>query len=156
MPPAYQQSPYALPVDSTAPANLQYLQPEQRQQAVCGGTSNDATISAEKRARKAAEEDAARLYNRVKQLQKEEDKAKRRVDETKQKAAEILKLRERNEQRQQEREQRLVQLQQEISKAREVSGTDRCWDVLDLQQYMCTVPQAHSTCSLLWAETRCC
>jgi hypothetical protein len=43
------------------------------------------SILAEKRARKAAEDDALRLYNRVRQLEKEEDKAQKRIVETKKK-----------------------------------------------------------------------
>lgn len=65
------------------------------------------SILAEKRARKTAEDDALRLYNRVRQLQKEEDKAKKRIVETKRKAKEIIKLRERNELKLVEKEQRL-------------------------------------------------
>ncbi len=64
------------------------------------------TILAEKRARKAAEDDALRLYNRVRQLQKEEDRAQKRITETKKKAKEIIRLRERNEQKLLEKEQR--------------------------------------------------
>lgn len=64
------------------------------------------TILAEKRARKAAEDDALRLYNRVRQLQKEEDRAQKRIAETKKKAKEIIRLRERNEQKLLEKEQR--------------------------------------------------
>lgn len=65
------------------------------------------SILAEKRARKAAEDDALRLYNRVRQLQKEEDRAQKRIVETKKKAKEIIKLRERNEQKLIEKEQRM-------------------------------------------------
>ena len=65
------------------------------------------SILMEKRARRMAEDDALRLYNRVRQLQKEEEKAKKRIDDTKKKAKEIIKLRERNEILRQEKEQRL-------------------------------------------------
>ena len=61
-----------------------------------------------------AEEDAARLYNRVRQLQKEEGKAHKRIQETNKRAKEIIALRERNERAQQEKEARLLELQQEI------------------------------------------
>jgi hypothetical protein len=69
-------------------------------------------ILLEKRARKLAEEDAARLYNRVRQLQKEEEKAGKRISETKKKAKEIVKLRERNTLVKQEKELRMEQLQE--------------------------------------------
>ncbi len=67
------------------------LQQQQQQQGEASSQpSMEATISAEKRARRAAEEDAAKLLNRVKQLQKEEDKAKRRIHETRRKAQDVL------------------------------------------------------------------
>ena len=66
------------------------LQQQQQQGEATSQPSMEATISAEKRARRAAEEDAAKLLNRVKQLQKEEDKAKRRIHETRRKAQDVL------------------------------------------------------------------
>ena len=66
------------------------LQQQQQQGEASSQPSMEATISAEKRARRAAEEDAAKLLNRVKQLQKEEDKAKRRIHETRRKAQDVL------------------------------------------------------------------
>ncbi|GIL47725.1 hypothetical protein Vafri_3901 [Volvox africanus] len=72
------------------------------------------TILAEKRARKAAEDDALRLYNRVRQLQKEEDRAQKRIIETKKKAKEIIKARERNEQKLIEKEQRHREQQEQV------------------------------------------
>ncbi len=76
-------------------------------------------ILLEKRARKLAEEDALRLYNRVRQLEKEEEKAQKRILETRTKAKEIVKLRERNELVKQEKELRMQQLQEliELQKA---------------------------------------
>lgn len=71
-------------------------------------------ILLEKRARKLAEDDATRLYNRVRQLQKEEEKAQKRIQDTKKKANEIIKLRERNELVKQEKELRMAQLQELI------------------------------------------
>ena len=65
-------------------------QQQQQQGEASSQPSMEATISAEKRARRAAEEDAAKLLNRVKQLQKEEDKAKRRIHETRRKAQDVL------------------------------------------------------------------
>ena len=61
-----------------------------------------------------AEEDALRLYNRVRQLEKEEEKADKRIVDTRKKAKEIVKLRERNELVKQEKELRLLQLQELI------------------------------------------
>ena len=71
-------------------AEAQGLQKQQQQGEASSQPSMEATISAEKRARRAAEEDAAKLLNRVKQLQKEEDKAKRRIHETRRKAQDVL------------------------------------------------------------------
>ncbi|KAG2500800.1 hypothetical protein HYH03_001562 [Edaphochlamys debaryana] len=72
------------------------------------------SILAEKRARKAAEDDALRLYNRVRQLQKEEDRAQKRIIETKKKAKEIIKLRERNEAKLIEKEQRQREAMEQV------------------------------------------
>ena len=47
------------------------------------------TVLQEKRARKAAEEDAVRLCNRVKQLQKESERASKRVNDTKKKIFDV-------------------------------------------------------------------
>lgn len=74
-------------------------------------SSRNTTIANEKKARKAVEEDAARLHNRVTTLQKEEQKAQKILEETRHKARDILELRAQNEQRQLEREQRQQQLQ---------------------------------------------
>ena len=71
-------------------------------------------ILLERRARRMAEEDALRLYNRVRQLEKEEEKADKRIVDTRKKAKEIVKLRERNELVKQEKELRLLQLQELI------------------------------------------
>ena len=74
-------------------------------------TSKNTRIADEKRARKAVEEDTARLQNRVQTLQKEEQKAQKRLNETRLKAQDLLALRARNEQKQTEREQRYQQQQ---------------------------------------------
>lgn len=47
------------------------------------------TVLQEKRARKAAEEDAVRLCNRVKQLEKEAERASKRVHDTKRKIHDV-------------------------------------------------------------------
>lgn len=64
------------------------------------------TILGQQRARKNAQDEALLLYNRVRQLQKEEEKAQKRIVETKKKAKEIIKLRERNELKLQEKYER--------------------------------------------------
>lgn len=63
----------------------------------------------EKRARKLAEDDAQRLYARVRNLEREEEKASKRISETRKKAEEIVKLRERNDLIKQEKELRQQQ-----------------------------------------------
>lgn len=47
------------------------------------------TVLQEKRARKAAEDDAVRLCNRVKQLQKEAERASKRVSDTKKRIQDV-------------------------------------------------------------------
>ena len=74
-------------------------------------SSRNTTIANEKKARKAVEEDAARLHSRVTTLQKEEQKAQKKLEETRHKARDLLELRAQNERRQHEREQRHQQLQ---------------------------------------------
>lgn len=66
-----------------------------------------------------AEDDALRLYNRVRQLQKEETKALKRIQDTKQKAKEIIRLRERNELQRQEKEARYQALQLEVERQKQ-------------------------------------
>lgn len=98
------------------------LSPQMRREACFAGplaeasgysseSSRNTTIANEKKARKAVEEDAARLHNRVSTLHKEEQKAQRRLEDTRHKARDILELRAQNERRQLEREQRQQQLQ---------------------------------------------
>ncbi|MEW5308898.1 MAG: hypothetical protein WDW38_000819 [Sanguina aurantia] len=77
------------------------------------------TILVEKRARKVAEDDALRLYNRVRQLQKEEEKAHKRIADTRRKAKEIIKQRERNESKLLDKEQRLREIDTELGKQRQ-------------------------------------
>eukprot|EP00191_Tetraselmis_sp_GSL018_P004139 CAMPEP_0177609430 /NCGR_PEP_ID=MMETSP0419_2-20121207/19084_1 /TAXON_ID=582737 /ORGANISM="Tetraselmis sp., Strain GSL018" /LENGTH=338 /DNA_ID=CAMNT_0019104353 /DNA_START=316 /DNA_END=1332 /DNA_ORIENTATION=- len=67
------------------------------------------SVLLEKRARKAAEEDALLLYNRVRQLQKEEEKARKRIEETRKRADEIRGYRLRNALKQEEKAERLEQ-----------------------------------------------
>lgn len=86
-------------------------------------SSRNTTIANEKKARKAVEEDAARLHNRVTTLQKEEQKAQKRLDETRRKARDLLELRAQNERRQLEREERQQQLQTELAAQRQDFGS---------------------------------
>lgn len=88
-----------------------YAGPTNEDSAYSTESSKNSTIANEKKARKAVEEDAARLQTRVQTLQKEEQKAQKRLEETRLKAHGILSLRAQNEQRQLEREQRHQQLQ---------------------------------------------
>ena len=66
------------------------------------------------RARKIAEEDKKRLNNRVKQLLKEEEKAKKRISETKKRAEEILSLKRRNELRVREKQAQRQEMEEHI------------------------------------------
>lgn len=77
-----------------------------------------ASIVIEKRTRKAVEEDAEKLYNRVRQLEKEEEKARKRILETKDRTEDILRLRERNEAKLAEKALRNKQLQDSLEKQR--------------------------------------
>eukprot|EP00878_Enallax_costatus_P028566 GHUV01030863.1.p1 GENE.GHUV01030863.1~~GHUV01030863.1.p1 ORF type:complete len:235 (+),score=91.91 GHUV01030863.1:234-938(+) len=71
-----------------------------------------ASLAEEKRARKQAEDDALRLYNRIRQLEKEEGRADRRIKDSKQKTASI------HEQQQQLLEH-LSEMQQREAEAKE-------------------------------------
>lgn len=82
-------------------------------------TEMNTNILLEKRARRLAEDDATRLYNRVRQLQKEEEKAGKRIVETKRKAKEIVKLRERNALVKQEKDLRMQQLCEMVEQQKE-------------------------------------
>jgi len=66
------------------------------------------------RAAKAAEEDAQRLSNRVKQLMMEEKKAEKRIEETRKRAAEVMELRERNERKVEEKREHSLRLVAEV------------------------------------------
>ena len=72
--------------------------------------------------RMAAEEDAMRLYNRVRQLEREEQKASKRIEETRRRAKEVLTLRERNERHLREKELRLRELQLEVAQQRKLNA----------------------------------
>jgi hypothetical protein len=75
----------------------------------------------ERRARKLAQDDANRLYNRVRQLHREEDKAKRRIADTRRKAREIVAFRERNELTRQEKATRAHEAALMVAQQRETN-----------------------------------
>mmetsp|Transcript_20587 Transcript_20587/g.52766 ORF Transcript_20587/g.52766 Transcript_20587/m.52766 type:complete len:355 (-) Transcript_20587:112-1176(-) len=79
------------------------------------------SVLLERRARKAAEEDALRLYNRVRQLQKEEEKARKRIDETRKRAEEIQAHRLRNQAKAEEKLDRLEAQLDEIESQRQAN-----------------------------------
>lgn len=83
------------------------------------------TILDGRRARQLAADDATRLYNRVRQLQKEDEKAQRRIEETKKKSREILKLRERNDQKMLEKEMRIKEIQDQIEYQRVLNTKEK-------------------------------
>jgi predicted ribosome quality control (RQC) complex YloA/Tae2 family protein len=61
--------------------------------------------------RKQAEHDAAVLRNRILQLERQAQRADKRIEQTRQRAKDILEHRERNEQRERDRKQALDELQ---------------------------------------------
>lgn len=77
-----------------------------------------ASIVLEKRTRKAVEEDTERLYNRVRQLEKEEEKARRRIVDTQQRTSDILVLRQRNQQKLEAKEKRMKDMEGFLKKQR--------------------------------------
>lgn len=98
-------------LSSTANGGAYFAGPAAEASGFSTESSRNNTIANEKKARKAVEEDAARLHSRVTTLQKEEQKAQKRLEETRLKARDLLELRAQNERRQLEREQRHEQLQ---------------------------------------------
>merc|ERR1719352_1611129 len=64
-----------------------------------GGTTMQANLTGAKEARKRAELDAQLLANRIALLRQEEDKAWKKIEETRKRAAEITDLRKQNEQK---------------------------------------------------------
>lgn len=65
----------------------------------------------ELRRRKQVEQDAAVLRNRIFQLERQEQRADKRIEQTKQRARDVLEQRERNELREREKRQALQQMQ---------------------------------------------
>ena len=79
----------------------------------------DASMLHEVQKRKQIEQDAARLRNRLLQLERQTLKADKRITHTKKRAKDILDRRERNEQRERERQQYIAELQEELQQHRE-------------------------------------
>lgn len=77
--------------------------------AISENVSDKMRLYNEKLARRAAEEDAQRLYNRVRHLEKEDDALKKRIEETKKRVEDIRKQKHRNEAKLEEKELRRLQ-----------------------------------------------
>lgn len=71
------------------------------------------------RRRKQVEQDASVLRNRLLQLERQADKAKKRIAQTRQRAKEVVAQRERNTQREQEKHRLIEELEQSIEKHRQ-------------------------------------
>eukprot|EP00899_Mesostigma_viride_P010740 jgi/Mesvir1/19668/Mv09944-RA.1 len=80
---------------------------------------------AAQRARKAVDEDAQRLANRVAQLKKEEDKSLKRIAETKRRAEEIMALRQRNEEAARAKQQMEAERQEELQRQMELLQAEK-------------------------------
>lgn len=91
-----------------------------------------ASIVFEKRTRKAVEEDTERLYNRVRQLEKEEEKARRRIVDTQQRTNEILVLRQRNQQKMEAKERRIKEMEGFLEKQRWKQRLSICTQTLGI------------------------
>ena len=80
-------------------------------QASGAGSIRGSDAFKELRRRKQVEQDAAVLRNRILQLERQEQRAEKRIEHTKQRAREVIEQRERNVQRERERKEALQQLQ---------------------------------------------
>lgn len=91
-------------------------------QSVMQGQAN---LTAAREARKRAELDAQLLANRIALLKQEEEKAWKKIEETKKRAAEIVKLREQNEQKFSAKEQFYKQKWESIRAAQATNAQQR-------------------------------
>lgn len=91
-------------------------------QSVMQGQAN---LTAAREARKRAELDAQLLANRIALLKQEEEKAWKKIEETKKRAAEIVKLREQNEQKFSAKEQFYKQKWESIRTAQATNAQQR-------------------------------
>jgi TolA-binding protein len=82
-------------------------------QAAAPGSIRSSDAFKEHRRRKQVEHDAAVLRNRILQLERQEQRADKRIEQIKQRAKDVLEQRERNEQRERERQQALQRVQSE-------------------------------------------
>lgn len=71
------------------------------------------------RRRKQAEQDAAVLRNRLLQLERQSDRAKKRISQTRQRAKEVVAQRERNAQREKEKRKLVKDLESSIERHRQ-------------------------------------
>jgi tRNA uridine 5-carbamoylmethylation protein Kti12 len=79
----------------------------------------DASVLQEQQKRKQVEHDANRLRNRLLQLERQTEKADKRIVQTKKRAKDILDQRERNERRELERQCYIEELQEELRQHRQ-------------------------------------
>ena len=104
-----------------------------------------ASVLHELQKRKQVERDAVRLRNRLLQLERQTEKADKRVALTKRRAKNILDQRERNEQRERDRQRYIDELQQEIQQHRD--DISKCVTASDPQpacrDQICCVPPQH-------------
>lgn len=77
-------------------------------------TSYETSVLVEKQKRRQVENDAVKLRNRLRQLEREAEKAEKRISLTKERAKDILTQRERNHHKEVSRQQYLEELQQEV------------------------------------------
>ena len=82
-------------------------------------TFGNASVLHELQKRKQVEHDAGRLRNRLLQLERQTEKADKRITQTKQRARDVLSQRERNEKRERDRQRYIDELHQEIQQHRE-------------------------------------
>lgn len=83
------------------------------------GELNGCEAIREFRRRKQVEQDACTLRNRVLQLERQSDRAKKRIAQTRQKAKEVLAQRERNTQRELQKQTLISKLELSIEKHRQ-------------------------------------
>jgi len=77
------------------------------------------SLAAERRARRAAEEDALRLYNRIRQLQEEDQKAERLIKLTLKRAQDALQHQQRREEEEAARQEREAHLADQVEQQRQ-------------------------------------
>jgi hypothetical protein len=96
----------------------------QQAEEVVSNAAERTSVLLESKKRKQVEKDAIQLQNRLLQLERQAQKADKRISLTKKRAEDILSQRERNEQRERERKQILAELQLEVQQHRR--DMERC------------------------------